>query len=156
MTHRIGYAAAGWTALYGLLKLYWAIGGTRLRDTVGIDKQLWHDGRFVALGLWGTVLLALVGIATALATVRPWGARIPRWVIGTGAWFATVVLALRAAPSLVADALVAADLVVPHGWNADRQRLLLWDLRLWAPFFAVWALLWAATAWRYSRLARHG
>jgi hypothetical protein len=154
MRSRVAYAAAVWTGLYGSLKLYWALGGTALRDTVGLDPRLWTETVFIVFGLWGTVLLALVGVTVALATVRPWGARVPRWILVAGTWFAATILLLRAVPTLARDIAIYSGLSVPAGMTPADDRAVGWDLALWAPFFAVWGLLWLATAWRVTRTRR--
>ncbi|MGQ0678948.1 MAG: DUF3995 domain-containing protein [Actinomycetota bacterium] len=81
-----GYAAAVLAAGYAAQKVYWGLGGTAgltSPDAFGQQVRLWTPG------LGDTAVLALIGAAVALGTVRPWGRRIPRWltltVTGLGA-----------------------------------------------------------------------
>lgn len=149
--HGIANAAAGWTGLYGLLKLYWACGGTGLRDLVEVPGGSWTDPRMVIFGLWGTVMLAVIGCGVALSAVRGWGGRLARpWVVA-GCWFAAGILSLRAFPSLVADGLALAGLIGDQPLPGHQARMVRIDLVLWAPFFTVWAVLWTALAWHVTR-----
>ena len=146
-TRLIGCAAAGWTGLYGALKLYWAVGGTAMRDLVEVPGGSWDDWRLVIFGLWGTVLLAVVGIAVAFAAVRPPGRGAVHRFVRVGCWFAVTVLALRALPSLVLDSAALAGLMGHQALTAHEARMTRLDLTLWAPFFTVWAALWFWLAW---------
>jgi hypothetical protein len=145
-TRLIGCAAAGWTGLYGALKLYWAVGGTALRDLVEVPGSSWTDPTFVILGLWGTVLLAGIGVAVACAAVRPPGRVTLRRLVRAGCWFAATVLTLRAVLALMLDAAALAGFVGGQPLTADEVRMTRLDLTLWTPFFAVWAALWLGLA----------
>jgi hypothetical protein len=92
-------------------------------------------------GQWGSVALAVVCAAVALATVRPWGRVVPRrmllavsWTTCAGLGAGVVVLVLRV--------LGRSELPAPTGWTG----------RLMAA--VVWVGLWAATAVSYQRRSR--
>ncbi|MEJ2578187.1 MAG: DUF3995 domain-containing protein [Kineosporiaceae bacterium] len=145
-TRLIGCSAAGWTGLYGALKLYWATGGTALRDLVEVPGGSWTDPRFVLFGLWGTVLLAVIGMVVACAAVHPPRPGTLRRLVRVGCWFAATILTLRAVPALVLDPAALAGFVGDQPLTADEVRMTRLDLTLWTPFFAVWAALWLGLA----------
>jgi hypothetical protein len=145
-TRLIGWAVAGWTGLYGALKLYWAVGGTGMRDLVEVPGGSWDDPWLVIFGLWGTVLLAVIGIVVACAAVRPPGGVTLRRLVRAGCWFAAAILTLRAVPSLALDSAALAGIVGDQSLTAHEVRMTRLDLTLWSPFFAVWAALWLSLA----------
>ncbi|MFF0141349.1 hypothetical protein ACFYRN_33395 [Streptomyces sp. NPDC005227] len=83
---RIGRAAAYGAAAalvpYLLIKVTWVVGSL---------LRLLPIGRGFSLGEWlvlntVTIGMAAAGIALGLALVRPWGMRIPGWLVGFLAW----------------------------------------------------------------------
>lgn len=83
---RIGRRAAYGAALallpYVLIKVSWVIGSLAGLAPVGGGFSLagWVLFNMVTVGMAGT------GIALALALVRPWGMRIPGWLVAFCAW----------------------------------------------------------------------
>ncbi|WP_433319815.1 hypothetical protein [Micromonospora chersina] len=69
-------------ALYAVMKTYWALGGAAGRpaefERNGAPEPLIWMKRH---GLDSTVLEAVGGVVLLLALVRPWGMRVPRWVL---------------------------------------------------------------------------
>ena len=108
-----------------------------------------RDPWFVAL-VWATgVAKVLAGL---LALVRPWGRRIPRWVLLAGAWGGGALLVLHGGDFVVQGALALGgfvDVPAPAPWAAIR-----WYTFLWGPWFLVGGLLFCAAAWRYGRGSR--
>ncbi|WP_162907001.1 hypothetical protein [Allorhizocola rhizosphaerae] len=73
---------------YVVLKILWTAG-------VGIgvnDPDLLHQPGMVTANAF-TGLLEVVGIATAVALIRPWGMRIPAWLLLFPMWVGTGLLA---------------------------------------------------------------
>jgi hypothetical protein len=134
---RAAFAAAAACVAYGGLKLHWALGGEWLLRQTPLpadarQDMLDRDAASVA-SHWGTVALALVGVALAVAIVR--APRAPRLlVIGVPGLLAVLMLA-RAGFGIVSD-LTAED----PNYPAD------WDLALWSPFFGAWGLAWGLAA----------
>jgi len=130
-----------------------------LLDVAPIDPKMTHASWFVPLGLWGTDVLALAGIAVALATVQPWGWVAPRRLLLALTGAGAVLLVLRAVLLLVQDVLLLTGVTTVAAHEATlAHRLARWDLLLWSPYFLVWGILWGATAWSYQRRScdRHG
>jgi hypothetical protein len=54
------------------------------------------------------ILMSAVGAAVVVATVRPWGRRVPRWVLLTPLWIGSTLLVVRGVPGMVENLLMAA------------------------------------------------
>lgn len=145
------YAAAAFTAAYGVLKAYWVFGGTALWSIAPLSQEMIDKARSHTAPTWFvvadavSVVLAVGGVLFALATLRP-----HRWLpVGFVRWtlwpLATFMVVLRAIPSIVGDVQQ-----IVSGESGALTHTALWDLGLWSPFFLVWGLLWAATAMTYA------
>jgi hypothetical protein len=148
------YCAAAITAAYGLLKAYWVFGGEALWSIAPLSQELIDEVRSGNAPTWFvvadavSVVLAVVGVLFALATVRPrrWlPVRLVRWTL----WPLATLMVLRGTLSIIGDVLQIAS-----GESGPITHTALWDLALWAPLFLIWGLLWAATAVTYARRAR--
>lgn len=107
--------------------------------------------------------LTLVGIAVAgtvivLATVRPWGRRIPRWAVLIPLMVGSVLLVLRGVPGFV-EFLAQVSGLAPAGLLGlfDKSLPPATGAELWAGyfvnlFFFVGALLIVPTTVRYRTL----
>lgn len=143
-----GYAAAVVTAGYGLLKAYWVLGGTALWDIAPLPQSMIDRARTHTAPGWFvitdrvTVVLAVVGVAFALATLRPhrW---LPRWLVRACLWPLAALMVLRAVSATLGD--------IHQLVTRAATRTTDWDLALWSPLFLLWGLLWAATARTYAR-----
>ncbi|OKI10123.1 hypothetical protein A6A06_05830 [Streptomyces sp. CB02923] len=65
-----------------------------------------YDGLITAMSAAGAVIV--------LAAVRPWGSRIPVWMIRLPLWFGAVLLVVRGVPGLVENVTTATGLT-PRG-----------------------------------------
>ena len=141
---RAALAAAVGCAVYGTLKLYWALGGGLLLREAPLAGEaqrdlLEHSPNMVALNA-ASAALAVIGVALALATARD--GRLPRLlVVGLPALVGGLML-VRAGLSAVGDVIVLS------GATEDSTYTAAWDLALWSPFFAAWG-----TAWVLATLA---
>ena len=139
---RAALAAAVLCAVYGALKLYWALGGGLLLREAPLSGEpqrdlLEHEPNMVALNS-ASAALAVIGVALALATARD--GRLPRLiVVGLPALVGGLMLA-RAGLSAVGDVVVLAGGADGSTYTAR------WDLVLWSPFFAAWGAAWALAA----------
>jgi hypothetical protein len=148
------YCAAAITAAYGLLKAYWVFGGDALWSIAPLSQELIDKVRSDTAPTWFvvadavSVVLAVVGVLFALATVRPrrW---LPVWLVRWTLWPLATLMVLRGMLSIIGDVLQIAS-----GESGPVTHTALWDLALWAPLFLIWGLLWAATAVTYTRRAR--
>ena len=140
---RAALAAGVGCAAYGALKLYWSLGGELLVRQAPLSAAerrhlLEGTGTLTVLD-WASVVLAVIGIALAVATVRDRG--LPRLlVVGLPALIGVLML-LRAA--LLG---AAGDVAVLTGAADGETYTAGWDLALWSPFFAAWGAAWGLAA----------
>jgi hypothetical protein len=134
-----------------VLKAYWVFGGTALWSIAPLPQDLIDQLRSHSAPTWFVIadavsmVLAVVGVLFALATVRPrrW---LPVWLIRWSLWPLTTFMVLRGVNGMISDVLQIAS-----GASGPLTHTALWDLGLWAPLFLIWGLLWAATASTYAR-----
>jgi hypothetical protein len=128
-----GYAAAAWAIAYAVgVRFYQAAGGTigltgTFDDPEGLRQASFNAG----------VLLLLVGIG-ALAFVRPWGLRLPRWLVIAPALTGSALAIAHALTAYVTKPLHALDVIELQfkgrsGYN--ETSLILWDLLFYEPWF---------------------
>ena len=139
-----GYAAAAWAIAYAVgVRFYQAAGGT-----LGLSGTFDDPTGFRHASLNAGVLLLLVGIG-ALAFVRPWGLRLPRWLVIVPALLGAIFAAGHALTAYITKPLHAAGVVDLEfqGWaTLDETSLILWDLLFYEPWFAGLAVLVTAGA----------
>jgi hypothetical protein len=100
-----GWAAFGAAMVYVLLKVVWILGSrVGVTDLGGLSRTEW------ALDNVSTGLLGAAGAVVALATVRPWGMRVPVWLLTVPMWVGAGLLA----PFLVL--MPAAAVFAAFGW----------------------------------------
>ncbi|MEV0408160.1 DUF3995 domain-containing protein [Actinoallomurus sp. NPDC050550] len=154
------YGTCACTAAYGLMKLAQALGSDVLVDKEPMRpdlrvQMLARDGWFVA-SYWLMFAAAIIGVLLALATVQPWGRRLPRRLLLITTWTLGVLMILRSIGpigfGLLGDTMVLTGLRPPPAEHAELARhLATWDLTLWSPFFLIWGALWTTTAWSFTR-----
>lgn len=142
------------------MKLAQALGANALADKDPLpphlrEQLLARDPWFVA-SHWVLAGAAVVGVIVALATVRPWGTKIPRWLLLAIAWTLGIFMISRSIGLLgfgmVGDVLLLTGVRQAPVEHADLARTLArWDLLLWSPFFLLWGVCWATAGWRLSR-----
>ncbi|MFD9903687.1 hypothetical protein [Streptomyces sp. NPDC059063] len=117
-----GYAGALALSPYLLIKVSWVVGSLLGLVAIGDGFSLagWVLLNTVTIGMAG------IGIALSLALVRPWGMRIPGWLVGFCSWtgagflvavlpYAVVTALLDAAPD---DSGGGSDDPAMPGWEA--------------------------------------
>lgn len=105
--HSVTPAAARWAVALGgaaaapyiAAKTYWACGGRAgLADGFDVVGEFERNGAPEALvwlehhGIDFTAVLALTGVVLACALVRPWGRRLPAWLLLAPAWAGTLLI----------------------------------------------------------------
>lgn len=159
------YGAVVCAAAYGSMKLSQALGANALADKDPLPPHLREmlldrHPLFVA-SHWLLACAAAVGVVVALASVRPWGARLPRPPLRVIVWTLGVFMIVRAVGTwetgLVGDSLLLAgvrDAPAEHPGLAFM--LARWDLLLWSPFFLFWGACWTTAAVRLRRVSKSG
>ncbi len=140
--------------VFAAISFYWGSGGTLGLDTIGGSIESLgraHDPLMLAAA-WVTGLVKLLGSVLALALVRPWGTRLPRWAITVLGWGAAAALTLYGGVLVVTEALVASGLLKPA--EPVSWKPLLWHLYVWDMYFLIWGILFALAAWHFTRRIR--
>ncbi|MFC0561954.1 DUF3995 domain-containing protein [Halalkalibacter alkalisediminis] len=123
-----GYAAFIWSIVFGLIHVYWAVGGT-----AGFEGKSMSEVLFIINLV--AIVLCLVAAILALALVQSWGRRIPSWILLTAAWIACAVLGLRGGVGITQSML-----------QLDQIPLLLIIVE---PFFLLGGILYGFVAYLY-------
>jgi len=147
----VGYAAVVCALLFAVPSFYWAAGGKAGTDTIGRQavESNWDTNPTVMTVVLVTAGLKALGGLLALALVRGWGRRFPRWMLPTAAWGAALVLTLYGGAQLTTQVLIKLGAIqIPDDvdWHA-----FAWHLYLWSPWFVLWGVLMGLTAWCYHR-----
>jgi hypothetical protein len=127
------YAACGWAIAYAVLvRGYQAAGGT-----VGLPGTFENPDDARRAGLIAGLIIFAAGLG-ALAFVRPWGLRIPRWLLIVPALAGAAFAMAHALTGYVTKTLHLLGVIVIEfrGWDqVDERRLILWDLLFYEPWF---------------------
>jgi hypothetical protein len=109
--------------------------------------------------LFNVVLIAMsaVGATVVVATVRPWGRYLSRWVLLTPLWFGCVLLVIRGVPGMVENLLMVTG-IRRGGFVGDQD---ISTSEFWAgiginTYFFVGAVLLVATTVSNARRSREG
>lgn len=135
------YAAAVWALMFSVLHIVWAAGwyiGLN-QDTA---RQAFQQRWFLVYDLIVAAVCGL-GVAVALALVKPWGRRLPRWLVGALAWSGTGLLVVRGGAGAAQTAYFAAT-----------GRNVVAASTFWEIWFCVGAALFGLSTWRFWRLSR--
>jgi hypothetical protein len=128
-----GYAASAWAVAYAVfVRGYQGLGGTLGLAGTFEDPDAMRRASLIA----GAGIL-LVGLG-ALAFVRPWGLRIPRWLVIVPALIGSAYAASHALTAYVTKPLHALGVVDLqfHGWeHRNETAQFLWDLLFYEPWF---------------------
>jgi len=137
----------GWPAYAAsLLAIAYAIGvrGYQgLGGTVGLAGTLEDPAGMERASLLAGGFLLLVGIG-ALALVRPWGLRVPRWLVIVPALAGSVFAMGHALTGYVTKSLHllgVIDIEFPGWAHVDEGALIAWDLLFYEPWFLALGVL---------------
>ncbi len=141
------YAACGWGIAFAAVHLYWALGGT-----MGLPPgwSLRSNTPLLVIAVIA-IPLCLGAAALALALVRPWGRRFPRWLLLSATWGVAALFVIHAAPAL--PDYVGLVLGRRAGALTPPDRF---DLFLYEPWFLVGGIVFGLAAWGYQRRSRDG
>lgn len=150
---------------------YWALGG---RFGFGDGESARAADRAFAttwfyLGNLLVTGLGMVGVVVALAVIRPWGQKIPRWMLITSVAIGAVFLFLRGGLS-IADELLRVTGLADHGLTGqttqemhrqaledpDPSQYTIWCFRIIDAFFFLGSILLSSLTWILTRRAELG
>jgi hypothetical protein len=127
------YAASVWAIAYAVgVRGYQGLGGT-----VGLSGTFEDPAAMRRASLLAGAGILLVGLAS-LALVRPWGLRLPRWLVIVPALAGSAYAAAHALTAYVTKPLHLLGVVELqfHGWERrDQTAQFLWDLLFYEPWF---------------------
>ena len=123
---RINYAACVWALVFAAPHLWWTLGISIAFAGGEASYRSFMSSLWRYLFDVVVVLLSFTAAVVALALVRPWGSRIPRWIPRAAAWIASAMLTLRGVAGLVVDG--SSDLI-------------------WWPTFLTGGVLFGSVAW---------
>jgi hypothetical protein len=128
-----GYAACAWAVAYAVgVRGYQGLGGT-----VGLAGTFEDPAAMRRASLIAGAGILLVGFG-ALAFVRPWGLRLPRWLVIVPALTGSAYAMAHALTAYVTKPLHAVGVVQLRfdGWaQRDETAQFLWDLLFYEPWF---------------------
>ena len=128
-----GYAAFAWAVAYAVgVRGYQGLGGT-----LGLAGTFRDPAAMQRASLIAGAGIMLVGFG-ALAFVRPWGLRLPRWLIIIPALTGSAYAITHALTAYITKPLHALGVVELRfdGWaQRDQTGQFLWDLLFYEPWF---------------------
>ncbi len=147
------YAAVAWCVLFGLLHLYWALGGTAGFAAWSMPSNqilaLTRDPLYMGI-TWGVVLVCTFGVIIALAPFQTWSGRIPRWLLLTPLFIASGLCLVRGIGNPVQTLLLVGGVLQFEPLTGPEAsawyRWLLLDSILFSPWFVLGAFVFGATA----------
>ena len=156
----IGYVAAAWSLAYGLLGLYWALGGAGFpfgENDPGAALSVF-GGAQAEIGAPVIAALGLIGAVAAVATVRTQRRGVFRAMLLGFAWVAAAALALLIPDYRVLVAVAYTPIVLigaPFGWPPGVSILDVFSWPVVNQFVCIGGgFLWATTAVAYGRRSR--
>jgi hypothetical protein len=127
------YAASAWAIAYAVgVRGYQGLGGT-----LGLPGRFEDPAAVRQASLLAGAGILLVGVG-ALALVRPWGLRLPRWLVIVPGLAGSVYAAAHALIAYVTkplDLLGVIQLDFPGWAELDKGALIRWDLLFYEPWF---------------------
>jgi hypothetical protein len=128
-----GYAAFAWATAYAIgVRGYQGLGGT-----VGLAGTFEDPAGMRRASLAAGAGILHVGLGS-LAFVRPWGLRLPRWLVIVPALLGSAYAASHALTAYVTKPLDAAGVIHLRfeGWaHRNETAQFLWDLLFYEPWF---------------------
>ncbi|WP_424187100.1 DUF3995 domain-containing protein [Actinokineospora sp. G85] len=130
MSHRYGYFAAAWAAVFACVHFFWALGGdVGLAASAGERLAAERPGWFVAGGLWGVGFACVAGGLLGLGLSRRDGCGRSLGLLG---WAAAALLLVRG---------IGVELLIILGAPEISAEQRFWTLVLWNPWFILGGVL---------------
>ena len=144
---RFAVAAFAWALAFGLLSMYWALGGMIGADQLSPSLREQAERRelsFIAI-LWVTAVVKVIGGLVPLALAFDLWLTIPRRVVSMLTWLGGVCLTLYGLGDMFGAVLML------NGVMGNRDDSTVWYLVLWGPIWLVGGVLFLGTAWCHQR-----
>ena len=100
VSRRAAYAAFGWVLTFVAWHVVWAVTGLPF-----LGHHHYHGAALVLFWAFDAItgVMWAVGIPLPLALARPWGRRVPRWMLLWAAWTGCALLGARGIAGVVDD-----------------------------------------------------
>jgi hypothetical protein len=110
VSRRAAHAAFGWVLTFLAWHVVWAVTGLEVPQS-----SHFHGAARMLFWAFGAIIYVMVavGIALPLALARPWGHRVPRWMLLWAAWIGCALLGARGIAGVGDD--VARAIGFPRG-----------------------------------------
>ena len=149
-----GAGGAIWGAAFGLLSLYWALGGrVGLHQLgTGIQEQVAHPTTGFTISLWASVVAKAIACLLGIALMVPLDRIVPRWLLLIAGWAGGIGLTLYGLAGITQAALIVIGVIdAPSSMGADAAP---WYLGVWEPTWLTGGLLFLAAVVAYQRTSR--
>ncbi|MFE0560341.1 DUF3995 domain-containing protein [Paenibacillus sp. NPDC058910] len=150
---KAGYTACIAAVLYGLPHYWWGlgIGFAFPGDFQEAPDEFWTH----VIGYWGMGTLALLAAVFALAFARPWGLRLPKWLLIIPAAIGSVLLSLWGFTYFVMQYLLAVGRVqlAPMYATQDASPMAVWGY-FWYALFLIWGISLGAAAYYAEKVRK--
>lgn len=149
-------AACIWAVAFGLLSLYWAVGGDLGISTLAhtIQESAREGDEQMRLTTVITGWLKIAAGALALWTLRPVGGRRLRTVGLSLLWGCAILFSLYGVLGFIEKLLMGFGVLdVPDGLGED---VVWWYVVLWEPVWILGGVLFFMTAMLFGRAPRSG
>ncbi len=155
--HAWAWAAWAWVVVFTAFHVYWFLGGR-----FGLAGPLPTLSFSLISVLFRVAVAAMfaTGLVVPIAAVRPWGRRVPRWMLAAALWAGCLLLLLRGTAGVVDDLLRMTGLSA-HGLTGLTQAqvfgtarpsaTMMWSSRATDWYFTLGGLLFGAAAAGYRR-----
>lgn len=136
------YAACAWALVFAAVHLYWGLGGT-----AGLPPglSLFDNTALFVIDLVA-IPLCVIGALLALALVRTWGKRFPRWMLLSAAWGASALFVAHAVPTVIDVVVLALGQRTEELAPIERLSLFLYE-----PYWLLGGILFGVAAWHCMR-----
>jgi len=147
------YVTFAWCAAYVLPHLYLALGGTAILPAFAPAVASLPQLRLIN---WIASLALAVAAALPLTFVRPWGRRIPRWMLLAAAWLGCVVPAAHGLYGIIDRAIAVASFTTlnSQAFTLPKDAWVLWDLLVFEPWFLIAGILFGMSGWYFLSTSR--
>jgi hypothetical protein len=148
------YAVIAWCVVFGVLHLYWALGGNAgfAQFSIPSNQNLVATRAPGYIRMTAAVgIVCIYGAIITLATLQAWGRYIPRWIVLTTLWVACGLCIVRGLGNPIQDLAVLSGLLPFEALDGPEAiawyRWMLLDAVLFSPWFTLGGIAFGVTAW---------
>ncbi len=156
---RSSYAVVAWCVVFGILHLYWAVGGNaglaQFSTPSNQTAALMRDPIYIGM-TWGVFVVCMYGAIIALASIQAWGRHIPRWIVLSTLWIACGLCLVRGFGNPIQTLLLIWGVIPAEALGGPLTQAwyqwMLVDSILFSPWFTLGGVVFGVTAWSAGRV----